>query len=241
MDPLTLNDVLQRPCYVSKEFLDYYKIDPRWAPLLCEGNQHCCTCLRPSDAVEGRYDHYIWCCPTHGNWLLVGDSDETLPRYLFEPFSEMTLAERCGISWGDFCYDLDAAEQALLSAEQKAALAAKEAAEETLKAAEAAAAAALLKKEFHAQLAKSRFKQGDFRRVLSKRTGLPVRCKWALQPAGNGFEAGCADHRNHVCPFFHQDEPEWAQAIPAARGDYTDPRFIGIRGPLQEDTRSRRR
>ena len=239
MDPLTLNVVLSRPCYVSKGFLDDYDLDPRWASHLYERGAHCCECQAPYDSVEERGDNFFWVCPRHGIWLLVGEN-EPLPNYLREPFSEFALATRCGVSWGDFCYDVEQAELALISAEEKAARAAVRAAEEAANAARAAAAAALLKKEFHTQLAQSRFKHGDFRRVMSKRTGLPVKCKWDSQPAGNGFEAGCADHRNHVCPFFHSNEPEWADAIPAARGDYTDPRFIGIRGPVCEDRGERR-
>ena len=239
MNPLTLNDVLSREPLVTNAFLDTARIDRRWASHICVGQTRCCPCCMASDAVEVHGEHYYWCCPRYGVWLLL-DEDEPLPTYLYQPFEELLLAEQCGIRWGDYIYEQERAEYAALSAAEKAAKAAALAAADAKAHADAAAAAALAKKEYHAELAKNRFKHGDFTRVLSKRTGLPVQCKWDSQPAGNGFEAGCADHRNHVCPFFHSDEPEWADAIPAARGDYVDPRFIGLRAALCDDRRERR-
>lgn len=54
------------------------------------------------------------------------------------------------------------------------------------------------------------------KKFVDRRTGalkqkIMKECKWAFEPAKNGWPAGCAARLKGACPWIHPDDPEWQE------------------------------
>jgi hypothetical protein len=186
-----------------------------WPLSKAYNDQYPCACSDPGHSDEG--DH--WECE-HGLWTYItSDADMAHKKpghtvtqclgncaehpLLYGDILDLHLAMDLGIGWGDLICDQERAALAAETAAERAERVRRRAEEDH------ARLVALAESEIRKAKSIAQIQRAPMKRMMDKKTGKPLPCKWAHTPAENGWPAGCGKHREHVCPYFHPDEPEW--------------------------------
>ncbi len=124
---------------------------------------------------------------------------------------ELERATRNNLGWGNVLMREERNAQARETPAQRAA---RENAERVREEAAAAVRAKRLAEE-QERVVKAHIAEKT-RKFVNRRTGalkqkIMKECKWAFEPAKNGWPAGCAARLKGACPYIHPDDPEWKE------------------------------